>query len=143
MNQGTTEVRQAGRLATGEPTPFYDRGRIRIYNDDCRRLIRSIPADAVITDPVWPTVPEGLFEGADDPQGLLADTLKLLPSSVRRLVIVLRTDCDPRFLSAVPERWGFFGVHSLPYVLPSFQGRRMIGTELAYSFGDRAASSDL
>ena len=25
------------------------------------------------------TVPEGLFEGADDPQGLLADTLKLLP----------------------------------------------------------------
>ena len=53
MNQGTTEVREAGRLATGEPTSFYDRGGIRIYIDDCRRLIRSIPADAVITDPVW------------------------------------------------------------------------------------------
>ena len=129
----------AGRVA--EPTPFHDRGGIRIYNTDCRRLVQSISANVVMTDPVWPTAPEGLFEGADDPQGLLADTLRRLSPTVQRLVIVLRTDCDPRFLLAVPERWGFFGVHILPYVLPSFQGRRMIGTELAYSFGDPIPSS--
>ena len=52
-------MREARRLATGEPTYFYDRGGIRIYNDDCRRLIRSIPADAVITDPVWGNGPGG------------------------------------------------------------------------------------
>ena len=70
------------------------------------------------------------------PRGCWLTPCSFFHRSVRRLVIVLRTDCDPRFLSAVPERWGFFGVHILPYVLPSFQGRRMIGTELAYSFGD-------
>ena len=119
----------------------YDRDGVRIYNDDCRLLLADIEADVVITDPVWPTAPAGMFEGAEDPGGLLWEVLDLLPESIGRLVIVLRTDCDPRFLSAVPERWEFFGVHILPYVLPSFQGRRMIGTELAYSFGDPIPSS--
>ena len=125
-----------------EARPFYDRDGIRIYNDDCRLLLEGMEADAVITDPVWPTAPAGMFEGAEDPGGLLWETLDLLPETVRRLVIVLRTDCDPRFLSAVPERWNFFGVHILPYVIPSFQGRRMIGTELAYSFGDPIPSEE-
>ena len=116
--------------------PFYDRGGIRIYNGDCRLLLGDMEADVVITDPVWPTAPAGMFEGTEDPGGLLGEALGLLPESVSRLVVVLRTDCDPRFLSAVSERWGFFGVHILPYVIPSFQGRRMIGTELAYSFGE-------
>ena len=124
-----------------EPVPVHDRGGIRIYNADCRRLVQAMAADVVITDPVWPTAPEGLFDGAEDPQGLLAETLRRLSPTVKRLVIVLRTDCAPRFLSAVPESWDFFGVHVLPYVLPSFQGRRMIGTELAYSFGEPIPSS--
>ena len=121
---------------------FYERGGIRIYNGDCRLILKTVTADVVITDPVWPTAPAGMFEGTEDPQGLLSEALDLLPASVRRLVIVLRTDCDPRFLAAVPERWGFFGVHILPYVLPSFQGRRMIGTELAYSFGEPIPSAE-
>ena len=50
---------------------------VRIYNDDCRLLLADIEADVVITDPVWPTAPAGMFEGAEDPGGLLWEALDL------------------------------------------------------------------
>ena len=47
----------------------YDCDGVRIYNDDCRLLLADIEADVVITDPVWPTAPAGMFEGLKTLEG--------------------------------------------------------------------------
>ena len=102
---------------------------------DCRDILKSIGAvDTVITDPVWPNTPEGMFEDIADPQTLLAEALAL--ADCRRLVIVLRGDSDPRFLQAVPQRWPFFRAQILPYVVPGYIGRKLGGDEIAYCFGE-------
>jgi site-specific DNA-methyltransferase (adenine-specific) len=58
---------------------------------------------------------------------------------IQRLVTVLRADCDPRFLAAVPETLPFFNAIQLPYVMPHYLGRVMGGDELAYWFGSPIA----
>ena len=110
---------------------------IEVVHGDCMEVLPTVKrADVVITDPVWPGCPAGLIPGAGDAEGLLAGMLERLPASVKRLVIVLRTDVDPRFLSLVStERWPFFGCCWLPYVLPSRVGRKLLGNEIAYCFG--------
>lgn len=109
---------------------------VRIIRGDARQIMREIDhADAVITDPVWPNVPPGLLAGWDRPAELLREILDQVGTSVRALVIVLRSDSDPRFLQAVPERWPFVCVQALSYAVPMYLGRVLGGTELAYCFG--------
>lgn len=116
---------------------------LRLITGDCRDVLSSIEhADVVITDPVWPNCPAGLLEGSDRPFELLSEAIALLPRSVQRLVIILRSDSDPRFLSAVPDQWPFVCVQALSYAVPSYIGRVLGGTELAYCFGEPVPSRD-
>lgn len=110
---------------------------VTILTGDARAKLAEIGhADTVITDPVWPNCPAGLLPGWDRPAELLAETLALLPPSVRRLVIILRSDSDPRFLSAVPSRWPYVCTQAMSYAVPMWLGRVLGGTELAYCFGE-------
>jgi hypothetical protein len=110
---------------------------VDIITGDARLALPTIAhADVVITDPVWPNCPEGLLQGWDRPTELLAETLCLLPAGVKRLVIVLRSDSDPRFLSAVPRQWPFFNAHWMQYAIPGYIGRKLGGNEIAYAFGE-------
>lgn len=112
-------------------------GSARIIHGDCRAILPTIEhADVVITDPVWPNCPPGLLQGADRPEALLEEALLLLPVSVKRLVIILRSDSDPRFLRAVPARWKFVCLQAMSYAVPMYLGRVLGGTEIAYGFGE-------
>ena len=67
---------------------------------------------------------------------LLAEALHLLPTSIQRLVIVLRSDSDPRFLEAVPKQWPFFGACWMRHATVNYSGRKLLGNEIAYTFGE-------
>jgi site-specific DNA-methyltransferase (adenine-specific) len=106
----------------------------KLYLGDCLDVINSINGeiDAVITDPVWPNVPAGMFDVAD-PYILLHDCLEMIDA--KRVVIIMRLDSDPRFLTAVPEKWPFFRTQTLSYRIPGYIGRKLGGEEFAYCFG--------
>lgn len=89
----------------------------------------------IITDPVWPNCPPGKIAGHERPYELFAEFCELIPDSVTRLVVELRNDCDPRFLSPVPLRLEFLHSMWLQYVMPGYLGRVLGGNELAYVFG--------
>lgn len=109
---------------------------ITLYNGDCREILPTLSkVDTVITDPVWPNCPEGLLVGWEAPADLLKSAIEALPAA-RRLVVVMRSDSDPRFLSSIPNRWQFFCVQALSYAVPMYLGRVLGGTELAYCFGE-------
>lgn len=113
----------------------------KLYLADCREVLPELgEVDAVITDPVWPNAPLGMFKGIDDPVALLRETLEIVDA--KRIVIVLRYDSDPRFLRAVPDRWKFFRVQTLEYRIPGYNGRKLGGLEVAYSFGEPIPSAD-
>lgn len=84
-------------------------GGAKLILGDSRELAPSIEADAVITDPVWPNAPEGMFEGVD-PLRTFAAVMGNLHSSVRRIVVVMRCDSDPRFLRCIPPATRSFGL---------------------------------
>lgn len=110
---------------------------VTILKGDCRQRLKEVAlADAVITDPVWPNCPEGLLQGCDRPEALFSEAMAHLPLSVKRLVVVLRSDSDPRFLRSVPPQWGFICTQALSYAVPMYLGRVLGGTELAYCFGE-------
>ena len=113
-----------------------------LVGDSLTRL-RELPenaVDVVITDPVWPNVPKGLLPGSEDPHGLLRSALELIPKSIKRVVIILRSDSDPRFLTSVPSRWPFFHASWMMYALPGMYGRKLGGSEIAYCFGEPVPS---
>ena len=115
---------------------------VQIINGDCREVLPTLKGDVVITDPVWPNCPEGLIQGWEDPAGLFAEAMAVVPSSVKRLVVILRSDSDPRFLSSIPERWPFVCVQAMSYAVPMYLGRVLGGTELAYCFGEPIPSRE-
>lgn len=116
---------------------------VRIITGDCRDVLPTLEhADVVITDPVWPNCPEGLLVGWDRPADLLREMLDLVPGTVRRVVIVMRSDSDPRFLQAVPSHWRFVCAQALPYAVPMYIGRVLGGTEIAYCFGEPVPSAE-
>ncbi len=112
-----------------------------LYHGDARTVLAELAAvQTLLTDPVWPNCPPNLLPGADDPAGLLRWTLEVMPVLPQRLVVVLRGDCDPRFLAAVPVSLPFFRTQLLPYAVPGHIGRKLGGDELAYCFGEPIAS---
>ncbi len=123
--------------------PYYERDGITIYHGDCREILPHVEADAVVTDPVWPNCPPGLLAGSDAPEALLREAVALMPASVKRLAIVMRSDSDPRFLTAVDRlRWPFVCMQAMAYAVPMYLGRVLGGTEIAYGFGEPIASRD-
>ena len=115
-------------------------GNATLYLGDCLEVLPTLPdVDAVITDPIWPNVPAGMF-GPCDPFALLSRTADVW-GTPKRVVIVMRGDSDPRFLSAIPGRYPFFRACHLPYVIPSYIGRKLGGDELAYCFGEPISSA--
>lgn len=115
-------------------------GLAQLFLGDCRNILPEIQADVAIFDPVWPNCPRDLLPGAADPYALLRDTLLAL-RPVKRLVVVMRGDSDPRFLTAVPASYPFFRVQVLPYVMPAYIGRKLGGDEMAYCFGEPIPSA--
>lgn len=109
----------------------------RIIHGDARVFAPGLAGvDVVITDPVWPNCPQGLLAGWEDPEGLFVDVIAGLPKSVRRLVVILLSDSDPRFLRDVPKRFPFVCSQALPYAIPMYIGRVLGGTEVAFCFGE-------
>ena len=109
---------------------------ITITAKDSRGL--SIDCDAIITDPVWPNAPDGMFDIDMAPVDLLAACLENV--TAKRVVVVLRFDSDPRFLRSVPARWTYFRTCILPYAVPGYIGRKLGGMEVAYCFGEPVPS---
>lgn len=102
---------------------------------DCLDVFGGVPqVDAVITDPVWPNAPAGMFPGVDNPQNLLAAALRY--ALAERFVIVLRNDSDPRFLQAVGKKHPFLQAMWLRYAAVGHNGRKLTGNEVAYAFGN-------
>lgn len=120
-------------------TPYYDQDGITIYHGDCREILPGLqPVDCVLTDPVWPGFSVKLA-GSDDPGGLLLEALSVVRAS--RVVIHLGCSTDPRFLLNVPARFPFLRVCWLRYARPSYVGRILVGSEVAYVFGEHAPTS--
>lgn len=88
--------------------------------------------DTCLTDPIWPNNSVEAFVGIDA-KLLCASVLNLVQAE--RLVIHLGSDTDPRFLAAVPDRFEFRRVCWLRFARPSYKGRHLNGSEVAYVFG--------
>ena len=114
---------------------------VRFLYGDCRDILPTLSGDVIITDPVWPNCPPGLLNGWDRPFDLMAEMCAAIPASVKRLVVILRSDSDPRFLRVIPQRWPFVCVQAMAHVVPMYLGRVLGGTELAYCFGEPVPSS--
>lgn len=74
-----------------------------------------------------------MFELDANPKALLRDVLQLYLHA-KRVVIILRSDSDPRFLDAVSSSWQFFRTCVLEYSVPGYIGRQLGGMEIAYCF---------
>lgn len=129
-------LRLTGQLRVNKPVVI---GDASLYLGDCRDILPGIAADVMITDPVWPNAPAGMFPLVPHPETLMLDTFQAM-QAIERAVIVMRSDSDPRFLRSVPERLPFFLAQVLQYVMPGYIGRKLGGNEIAYSFGAPAAS---
>ena len=115
-----------------------------LYLGDCREILPTLSGiDAVVTDPVWPNAPSGMFPGIKDPERLFGEIVDALPEGVRQLVVCLRNDSDPRFLRSIPdERFPFQQVAWMQYVMPGYLGRILGGNECAYVFGRPVKSQE-
>ncbi len=112
--------------------PYFEERGIKIFNCDCREILPSLSAEAIITDPVWPNC-EHVFPGIDAGR-LLGETLAL--ADVRRAVIQLGCNSDPRFLACVPTRFPYLRTCYLEYAVIGYLGRIMRDAEVAFVFGD-------
>lgn len=117
-------------------SPYYQDASCTIYHGDCREMLGFIDGtQTVITDPVWPNAKVPLF-GSRNPEGMLFDACRILSPDVVRLAIHLGCDSDPRFLLSVPKRWEFFRVCWLRLACPSYKGRLLLTSDVAYMFGE-------
>ncbi len=119
-------------------------GDATLYLGDCLDVLRATPrADAVITDPVWPDCPEGLFHGHGQQIEITQHALDICVSvrGASRVVMILGGHSDPRFLRCVPPELKFLRNHALPKAVPGYRGRMLAGDEVAYVFGDIPAGT--
>ncbi len=117
-------------------------GDCTLYLGDAIGIMPTLESyEVIITDPVWPNCPAGLIEGHDRPYELFSDFCNVIPTDLRQLVIVMRNDCDPRFLSPVPRRLRFQQVAWCQYVMPGYLGRVLGGNETVYAFGEAVKSA--
>lgn len=110
--------------------PYYEHSGVTIFNADCRDILPVLSAETVITDPVWPN---SIFPKVLDPEQLCREALEVC--SVRRIVVHLGCDSDPRFLRSVPSSFPFIRSCLLEYARPSYKGRLVYGGDIAYAYG--------
>ena len=111
--------------------PYYSHAGITIYHGDARVVLPQLEQpDTWITDPVWPN---SVFPAVADPAALFAEVAVLFNGE--RLVVHLGCASDPRFLLGVPKRLPFLRVCWLRYARPSYRGRILVGSDIAYAFG--------
>jgi hypothetical protein len=111
-------------------------GAATLYLGDSREVLPLVgEAHALITDPVWPNCPPGLIPGSEDPAGLWDAAVKAMPA-LRRMVVVMRHDSDPRFLQPIDLPYARAVI--LPYVMPGYIGRYLGGDEIDPIFFDIA-----
>lgn len=126
-------------MAKRDLKAYYQDSRVTLYHGDCRKIIPRLKEkyDCIITDPVWPNSArmKGKMKGTSNPGRLLREALESA-RAVKRVVIHLGCDSDPRFLQAVPARWPFRRVCWLRYARPSYKGRLLNGSDVAYVFGE-------
>lgn len=119
--------------------PYYEdeKAGIVIYHGDCREVLPQIAPATIITDPVWPNAHPDLV-GADDPYALFDAMLARARgiASVRRVVVWLGVQSDPRFLSCVPASWPFLRAQYLRRAVPSYNGRCLVTGDVVYAFGE-------
>lgn len=121
--------------------PYYQDDWVTIYPGDCREILPQLEAiETVITDPVWPNT-KAQLEGSDAPIKLFQEMIAALPMA-ERLVIQLGCNTDPRFLSTIPDKWPFLRVIWLRYACPSYKGRLLLTSDVAYAFGEWPAYID-
>lgn len=113
--------------------PYYEQDGIVIWHGDAREILPAIQQpESCITDPVWPN---SVFPNVPNPMLLFAQTCRLL--TCKRLVVQLGCNSDPRFLSSInDERFPFVRVCWLRYARPSYRGRILVGSDVAYVFGE-------
>lgn len=110
---------------------FYSDDYVTLYHGDCREILPEIDhGDTCIVDPVWPN---SVFPDIESPAVLFSEAAALL--KVQRLVVHLGCSSDPRFLAGVPDHFQFLRVCWLEYASPSYRGRILIGSDVAYAFG--------
>lgn len=79
-----------------------DIGRATLYHGNAVDALSQIGAvDTILTDPVWSNCPAGLIAGSDDPLRLWQNTIRAMRMQTR-LIVVMRSDSDPRFLTPIP-----------------------------------------
>jgi site-specific DNA-methyltransferase (adenine-specific) len=116
--------------------PYYQQDGVTVWHGDCREILPTLQQpDVCITDPVWPN---SVFPSVADPAQLFAEAAALLTGS--RLVVHLGCSSDPRFLAGVPARYPFVRVAWLKYARPSYRGRILVGSDVAYVFGSIPSS---
>jgi site-specific DNA-methyltransferase (adenine-specific) len=119
-----------------EVKPYFERDGVTVYHGDARDLLPQMQQPSVvITDPVWPN---SVFPSVIDPAKLFAEAAALLTG--HRLIVHLGCSSDPRFLAGVPARLPFVRVCWLRYARPSYRGRILVGSDVAYVFGSIPAS---
>jgi hypothetical protein len=112
--------------------PYYDHAGITIYHGDAREILSQLEAqpDTCIVDPVWPN---SVFPSVQDPWKLFSEICAQL--EVQRIVVHLGCCSDPRFLAGVPSRFEYLRTCWLRYARPSYRGRILVGSDVAYAFG--------
>jgi hypothetical protein len=113
-------------------------GDATLYLADCRGILPSLERegiDTIIVDPVWPNVPAGMFDSAGDPVDLFWTIAAYFPQVTARVIVQLGCDVDPRFLDCIPRYFPFLRYCHLEFAFPSYSGRLLNGSEIAYAFG--------
>lgn len=103
---------------------------------DARQLMSAAEGfQACITDPIWPNHKK-VFSEIDSAK-LARQTFEALPQSVKRIVVVMGGDSDPRWLNGVvPEKYPFLKTCFLEFVAPARKGRNLYTHLMAYAFGE-------
>lgn len=109
-----------------------------VINGDALKILPTLPdkfADVIITDPVWPNS-VSVLQGWEDPYALFAAAAAHFPRLAKTVVVHLGCTSDPRFLSAMPKEMPYLRTCWLRHNFPSYRGRILIGSDVAYIFGE-------
>jgi hypothetical protein len=114
------------------PKPYYQDDWVTIYHGDCREILPTVKAEALISDPVWPGA-TAVIPGSEDPVILWHSAVDAAPPSVQRVAVHLGCDSDPAMLTGMP--WPFVRICWLEIVFPHCKGRILYGSDVAYLYG--------